>query len=49
MFLRQNKYKLIVPPKRAEDFSVQIVDPEQLDVTFEEIVTWFQKWTEVDY
>lgn len=49
MFLRQNNYRLIVQPKRAEDFCVQIVDPEQPDVSFEEIVTWIQKWTEPDY
>ncbi|MFP5114136.1 type II toxin-antitoxin system death-on-curing family toxin [Bacillaceae bacterium C204] len=49
MFLRQNKYRLIVHPKRAEDFCVQIVDPEQQDVSFEEIVTWIHKWTEPDH
>jgi death on curing protein len=48
MFLRQNKYKLIVDPKRAEDFCVQIVDPEQSDVSFEEIVTWIHECTEHD-
>ncbi|WP_423800859.1 type II toxin-antitoxin system death-on-curing family toxin [Neobacillus sp. SAB-20_R2A] len=46
MFLRQNKYRLIVPPKKAEDFCVQIVDPAQSEVSFEEIVAWIQKWTE---
>ncbi|WP_035423718.1 type II toxin-antitoxin system death-on-curing family toxin [Bacillus sp. UNC438CL73TsuS30] len=46
MFLRQNKYKLIVDPKKAEDFCVQIVDPAQPDVSFEEIVAWIREWTE---
>src|SRR4051794_21631341 len=40
MFLRQNGYRLVVHPKKAEDFCVQIVEPEPPEVSFFEIVTW---------
>jgi death on curing protein len=49
MFLRQNGYRIIVNPKRAEDFSVQIVDPDQPNVSFEEIVEWIHRYTEPEY
>ncbi|PLR95766.1 type II toxin-antitoxin system death-on-curing family toxin [Bacillus sp. T33-2] len=40
MFLRQNGYRLVVNPKEAEDFWVKIVDPDQPEVSFSQIVTW---------
>ncbi len=49
MFLRQNKYRLIVHPKTAADFCVQIVNPEQPDISFAEIVAWIQKWTKPEF
>ncbi|MGG3467474.1 type II toxin-antitoxin system death-on-curing family toxin [Neobacillus pocheonensis] len=49
MFLRQNKYRLIVHPKRAEDFCVQIVDPGKPSVSFSEIVVWIKDHIEIDF
>ncbi|MCL6572699.1 MAG: type II toxin-antitoxin system death-on-curing family toxin [Bacillus sp. (in: Bacteria)] len=49
MFLRQNKYRLIVLPKKAEDFCVQIVDPGQPIVSFSEIVDWIKDHMVVDF
>lgn len=48
MFLRQNGYRLIVSPRRAEDFCVQIVDPDQPNVSFLEICHWIRKYMEPD-
>ncbi|MEH7494258.1 type II toxin-antitoxin system death-on-curing family toxin [Neobacillus niacini] len=48
MFLRQNGFRLVVNPKKAEDFCVQIVDPEQPEVSFFEIVTWIGEHMETD-
>lgn len=48
MFLRQNQYRLIVHPKNAEDFCVQIVDPGEPNVTFSEIVGWIEKHIELN-
>lgn len=48
MFLRQNHYRLIVHPKNAEDFCVQIVDPKEPNVTFSEIVDWIDDHIVID-
>lgn len=49
MFLRQNGYRLIVDPKIAEDFCVQIVDPDYPEVSFLEIATWIGEHIEREF
>lgn len=49
MFLRQNGYLLIVHQKKAADFCVQIVDPNQPEVSFSEIVAWICEHMNPDF
>jgi death-on-curing protein len=49
MFLRQNGYRLIVHSKKAADFCVQIVDPNQPEVSFSEIVAWICEHMNPDF
>jgi death on curing protein len=45
MFLRQNRYKIMVDPKEAEDFTVRMVAQKNPPVSFQEIVSWIKEFT----